>query len=264
MGAFIKIKSVGLTKLNNAEYENFMSRLRGLFPPVGLDRPDEISLFSAENVLGITDAQLSAFDSDLALLVDLVNQSRISDETAEMLAVDKQRDDLVVYTTSSVTQQTKSPLPAQKAAAQTVYNVIKPYIGIYKSANQQETAQIQGLLTDLAKPGMSEHVKTLGLTEVLESLRAVNDQYAALTAQRTNNKAASIKENSTVVRRRIDVLYDDMTTIAFVRSVATPTAETATFISRLNSLIDETTALYNQRMAAPKAKKPENDRPDII
>lgn len=81
------------------------------------------------------------------------------------------------------------------------------------------------------------------------------------SARRTNNKAASIKENSTAVRLRMDALYDDMTTMAFVQSVAAPTAETATFINNLNALINETSALYNQRIAAAKAakKKPEED-----
>lgn len=267
MGTIAKIKPVGLTKLNNAEYENFMSRFRGLIPPGESERPDEISLLSANNPLGITDAQRSAFDDDLALLVDLVNQSRISDETAQMLDLDKQRDDLVVFITSSVSQMKKSPLPAQRSAAQTVYNIIKPYVGIYRSPNQQETAQIEGLLVDLAKSGIPELIKTLGLTDVIAALREANTGYASLTAQRTNNKAViSIKDKSLAVRMRMDALYDDMATMAFVQSVANPSTEATLFINRLNALIDETSALYNQRIAAAKAaKKPdESDKPDMM
>lgn len=115
------------------------------------ESPDEISLDN--NPLGITDAQKAAFEKELPLMTDLVNQSHISDETAQLLDLDKQRDDLVVYLTTSVSQMRKSPIEAQRTAAQTVYNIIKPYIGIYKSANQQETAQIQGLLLDLDKEG---------------------------------------------------------------------------------------------------------------
>lgn len=266
MGTINKIKPIGLTKMNNAEYANFMTRFRGLIPKGGSGDEggdDILSRAAGSNPLGITAEQLSAFDSDNALLVDLVNQSRISDETAQMLDVDQQRDDLVVYTTSTATQMAKSPIAAQRAAAETVRNILKPYIGIYKSANQQETAQIDGMLADLAKPGISELVQTLGLTEVIAALREVNTLYTTLTAQRTNNKAASIKENSAVVRLRMDALYDDMTTMAFVQSVATPTAETAAFVNNLNALINETSALYNQRIAAAKAakKKPEGNIP---
>ena len=216
MGTYTKIKPAGLTKLNNAEYTNFMNAFYRLAFAAGggggdSESPDEISLDN------------------------------------------KQRDDLVVYLTTSVSQMRKSPIEAQRTAAQTVYNIIKPYIGIYKSANQQETAQIQGLLLDLDKEGVPALIQTLGLKEILDSLRAANDEYAKLTAQRTGNRAASIKEASAVVRLRMDDLYDDMTTIAFVQSVAAPTAETARFVNELNALIDETTALYNQRVGAAKA-----------
>lgn len=97
-------------------------------------------------------------------------------------------------------------MPAQRSAAQTVYNIIKPYIGIYKSANQQETAQIEGFLADLAKPGIPELIKTLGLTDVITALREANTEYATLTAQRTGNRALVIKENSAAVRLRMDAL----------------------------------------------------------
>lgn len=69
MGTITKIKPIGLTKMNNAEYENFMSRFRGLIPQEDNDRPDIISVLSINNPLGITDEQLSAFDADQALLV---------------------------------------------------------------------------------------------------------------------------------------------------------------------------------------------------
>ncbi len=258
MGTINKIKSIGLTKMNNAEYENFMTRFRSLISEASFSDgggEDIHSRAAGSNPLGITAEQLSAFDADNAMLVDLVNQSRISDETAQMLDLDSQRDDLVVYITSTATQMAKSPIVAQRTAAETVRNMLKPYIGIYKSANQQETAQIDGMLVDLAKPGIADLVQTLGLTEVVAALREANTEYATLTAQRTNNKAASIKENSAAVRLRMDALYDDMTTMAFVQSIASPTAETATFVNNLNALIDETSALYNQRIAAAKAAK---------
>lgn len=259
----MKIKPAGLTKLNNAEYTNFMNAFHRLaFAAGGSDSesPDEISLL-ANAPLGITDAQKAAFEKELALMTDLVNQSRVSDETALLLDLDKRRDDLVVYLTTSVSQMRKSPIEAQRTAAQTVYNIIKPYIGIYKSANQQETAQIQGLLLDLDKEGVPALIQTLGLKEIQDSLRAANDEYAKLTAQRTGNRAASIKEASAAVRLRMDDLYDDMTTIAFVQSVAAPTAETARFVSQLNALIDETTALYNQRVGVAKAAAKRKEKP---
>ena len=273
MGTITKIKSVSLTKMNNAEYVNFMKRFRDLIKEKtsgGDDRPEIESLSDVNNSLGITDRQLADFDTDLALLADLVNESRISDETALLLGLDKKRDDLVVYFTSSVSQMTKSPVEAQQAAAQLIYNRIKSYIGIYSLPNQQETQQIEGLLLDMAKEENASQITVLGLKPVLDELQETNKQYAELTSQRTNNKALSVKENSTAVRKRMDILYDDMITMAFVQSVAAPTAETAAFVANINALIAETSALYNQRVAVSKAGNKgkdnhpgEDDRPVI-
>lgn len=265
----IKIKSLGLTKLNNAEYINFMNRFRSLIPSESEnERPEEVRLqlkSSTPSTLGITDEQLADFDANCALMTDLVNQSHTSDETVRLLDLDKQRDDLVVYCTTSITQMKKSPITAQKNAATSLYNTIKPYIGIYKSANQQETQQIFGLLADLDTAGNKEKVSTLGLTPVVDELRTVNQQYAACTNQRTLEHAASLKENSATVRSRLDRGYDELTTMAFVQSIAQPTEDTETFVRNLNVLIDETSALYNQRIAAAKAgKKGENERPEEV
>ena len=83
-----------------------------------------------------------------------------------------------------------------------------------------------------------------------------NQQYAALTEQRTNAQADNPVESAKKIRLRMDEEYDEMTTYAFAQSVVKPTATTATFINRLNTLIDETNALYNQRIAqAPPRKR---------
>ena len=45
---------------------------------------------------------------------DIVAQSRISDLTAELADLDKQRDDLVVYLFSSLRSKKTSPVAAEK------------------------------------------------------------------------------------------------------------------------------------------------------
>ncbi|MFS2809281.1 hypothetical protein AAH029_16150 [Parabacteroides distasonis] len=59
----------------------------------------------------------------------------------------------------------------------------------------------------------------------------------------------------------------EMTTYAFAQSVVKPTATTATSINRLNTLIDETNALYNQRIAQARAaakKQADSESPSEI
>lgn len=265
MEKITKVNIIYLQRLNNAEYRTFMARYGNLLAGGGGDSesPDEIS-FDPNDPLGIPQELRTAFATDFALLTDAVNQSSASEETAQMSALDKERDDLLIFITSTITQMTKSPLAAQRTAAEKLYLPVKPYIGAAHLANLQETAAIEGLLVDLDKAGMPEVLAAINLTEVVAALKEKNKQYATLTEQRANAKADDPVESAKKIRLRMDEEYDEMTTYAFAQSVVKPTQETAAFINRLNALVDETNALYNQRIAqarAAAAKKQEGDKP---
>mgnify|MGYP003539445066 FL=1 len=265
MEKITKVNIIYLQRLNNAEYRTFMARYGNLLAGGGGDSesPDEIS-FDPNDPLGIPQELRTAFATDFALLTDAVNQSSASEETAQMSALDKERDDLLIFITSTITQMTKSPLAAQRTAAEKLYLPVKPYIGAARLANLPETAAIEGLLGDLDKDGMPEALAAINLTEVVAALKEKNKQYATLTEQRANAKADDPVESAKKIRLRMDEEYDEMSTYAFAQSVVKPTQETAAFISRLNALVDETNALYNQRIAqarAAAAKKQEGDKP---
>ena len=265
MEKITKVNIIYLQRLNNAEYRTFMARYGNLLAGGGSDSesPDEIS-FDPNDPLGIPQELRTAFATDFALLTDAVNQSSASEETAQMSALDKERDDLLIFITSTITQMTKSPLAAQRTAAEKLYLPVKPYIGAARLANLQETAAIEGLLVDLDKAGMPEALAAINLTEVVAALKEKNKQYATLTEQRANAKADDPVESAKKIRLRMDEEYDEMSTYAFAQSVVKPTQETAAFINRLNALVDETNALYNQRIAqarAAAAKKQEGDKP---
>lgn len=265
MEKITKVNIIYLQRLNNAEYRTFMARYGNLLAGGGGDSesPDEIS-FDPNDPLGIPQELRTAFAIDFALLTDAVNQSSASEETAQMSALDKERDDLLIFITSTITQMTKSPLAAQRTAAEKLYLPVKPYIGAARLANLQETAAIEGLLVDLDKAGMPEALAAINLTEVVAALKEKNKQYATLTEQRANAKADDPVESAKKIRLRMDEEYDEMSTYAFAQSVVKPTQETAAFINRLNALVDETNALYNQRIAqarAAAAKKQEGDKP---
>ena len=265
MEKITKVNIIYLQRLNNAEYRTFMARYGNLLAGGGGDSesPDEIS-FDPNDPLGIPQELRTAFATDFALLTDAVNQSSASEETAQMSALDKERDDLLIFITSTITQMTKSPLAAQRTAAEKLYLPVKPYIGAARLANLQETAAIEGLLVDLDKAGMPEALAAINLPEVVAALKEKNKQYATLTEQRANAKADDPVESAKKIRLRMDEEYDEMSTYAFAQSVVKPTQETAAFISRLNALVDETNALYNQRIAqarAAAAKKQEGDKP---
>ena len=98
MEKITKVKDINITKLNNAEYRTFMARYGNLLAGGGGDSesPDEIS-FDPNDPLGIPQELRTAFAADFALLTDAVNQSSASEETAQMSTLDKERDDLLIF-----------------------------------------------------------------------------------------------------------------------------------------------------------------------
>ena len=256
MAKITKVKSAYLERLNNAEYRTFMARYGNLLAGGGSDSesPDEIS-FDPNDPLGIPQEVRTAFAADFALLTDAVNQSSASEETAQMSTLDKERDDLLIFITSTITQMTKSPLAAQRTAAEKLYLPVKPYIGAARLANLQETAAIEGLLVDLDKDGMPEALAALTLTEVVASLKEKNQQYAALTEQRTNAQADNPIESAKKIRLRMDDEYDEMTTYAFAQSVVKPTATTASTPSSTRPTPSTTNASHKRGPPPPRSKR---------
>ena len=265
MEKITKVNIIYLQRLNNAEYRTFMARYGNLLAGGGGDSesPDEIS-FDPNDPLGIPQELRTAFAADFALLTDAVNQSSASEETAQMSTLDKERDDLLIFITSTITQMTKSPLAAQRTAAEKLYLPVKPYIGAARLAHPSLVEVYQHARDGGPLPQLGEALAAINLTEVVAALKEKNKQYATLTEQRANAKADDPVESAKKIRLRMDEEYDEMSTYAFAQSVVKPTQETAAFISRLNALVDETNALYNQRIAqarAAAAKKQEGDKP---
>ena len=238
-----KINAISLKKLNNAEYAYFAQQVSNL-----------IHEGTAEK-LHVSAATLTAFDTTLKLLTDIVAQSRISDETADIVAVDKEADDLITYILSAIRSAKQSPVAAQKAAATTLYNATKPYAGIQQMAQRQEVQQARGLLTDLAKSDLKAHVQTLALQPAVDQLKTTVDRYASLLESRSASQLAANLGAAKPVREKMNDEYDEMTTVAFAFSIAAPATELTTFITKLNKLIDDTNTAYNQSRAQMKVTK---------
>ena len=236
MKTIVTIQEINLHVLNVSEYNNFMTRVRTLIDNAGLDK------------LGIEQADYDEFLADLGIIEQLVKQSRASEITAQLEELDTQRDSLLTYIFDTVNNATRLPIEAMKRAATSLQMVIKPYAGIQRTAMQQETAQINGLLLDLAG-NMAANVTTLGLDDMVAQLKQANDSYAALTDERTQAGATNKLENSKTVRARMDNAYTTLCHIAFANSVVNPSEQTAAFVRDLNATIGEVKTRYNQRRA---------------
>lgn len=276
MGTYKKILTINLARFSNAEYLAYLNGTVAIFPagkpkewdeddrPVIESLIDEDILADGSPAIGLSPEFVQKLEKDLLLLADVVNESRISQETEEAALHETNRDNLVIYITTRISRAGTLPLEAERDAGKSLYKVIKPYIGIARLPVAQESAAIQGLLIDLRKEENKEYVTTLGLDAYLAELEKENNAYIALTSARTQSRAANKKESGTEIRKRLDEQYDDMVMLAQSFSVVKPSAKATTFINNLNQLIAETVTAYNQRGKAPRKKGDGSDDRPLI
>lgn len=240
MRTVVLLSSIALGKLNASEYLNLMTRLQTL-----------IETATAE-ALGLTNEEFEEFKDLVAKLQNRVNYTSASALTVQLDGIDKQRDSLLTFLFSTIQNGVKLPIEAQRMAAEALELIIRPYANIQRLPGQQETVQVNGLLIDLAAESAAAHVTTLNLTAVVDELKKQNDQYAALTQQRTLESDANATENIAELRARMDPMYVAVTTIAHAESVANPTEATAEFVRALNATVAEVDHLYNLRVGHVK------------
>ena len=252
MGTIIKIKELGLQQLNNAEFTEFMNRFRKLIPVQASEeeeRPGGLSVLTESGIgyLGVTSEMLAAFDADMQALTDSVSRQRTDDRTKQKSLYEVSRGSCVTLYFTSLQTAMKSPIAATAEAGNILWTRTKDYRGIQRLPQQQETAQIRGLLFDLAKEENQTHVTTLHLEGLLEQMRETNEEFARLSEESLTERAADTTEQTLIVRDRLAVQYDDISTTIFAFSVAEKNADALTFVSNLNALVDETRTAYKRR-----------------
>lgn len=237
MGSYLKIDPIRLGKFNNAEYTNFMNRTLNQALATGVEK------------IGASETLIEGFTANVNKMTDIVAQSRASVETAQIAETDKKADELIVYLMATFRTNLTSPIQAMRTAAETLYLKTKPYVGCQTLPQGQQIQKMRGLLSDISTAEMSVHITTLGLTAVVEELNTITTQYSALIEQRTASQLANKLDAGKTVRLELDEQYDDLVTIAFVTSVATPSREATDFVVYMNKLIADTETAYNQRVA---------------
>lgn len=263
MGSYTKINHFRFYILNNAEYLSFMNTVLNLLPSPPADVPEELSVDEsiAKNgspAIGLSKEFVNMMNQDLEDLMDIVKESRIAQETEEIQLHKANWDKLVIYITTRITKSKSLPLEVERDAGKYLYNIIKPYIGLTRLPAGQGSAQVQGLLVDLRKEENMPYVTTLGLEAYLDELESENNAYMDVMNLRTKNRAANKKENSAILRARIDSYYEDLVLLAQSYNIVQPTTESQTFVRDLNQLINETMIAYNQRGKRKRTSRSES------
>ena len=244
MGSYQKADGITLSQLNNTEYTNFMNRVLALLTA------GSISKLTVTNIV-------NSIKPRLAQMEDLVNRSMANAETKDLLKLDAERDSYVSYLLATVRAAKNSPLAAQRDAYNTLEITVRPYTGLARMRNMEETAAITGLLLDFRKEAVKAAVTALNLDAILTALETANKNYSALTDARSATRTAESTADSKTVRAQLDSLYDDLVMHVTAVNILTPSiTEASAFLTALNQVITETKAAYDRRKGITAPSKP--------
>lgn len=256
MSDIITIKTIGLDKLNNYEYNYFSEQFLVL-----------INAATAEK-LHVSSTLVESYSTNVNKMRDIAVQSRTADETALIADVSKEAKSLVIYFFNVLRSEKQSPIAANKTAATGAYNALKPYSGLYNLPQRQQVQALRGLATDMRKPAIADYLTTLGQSEMADSLSDVAERYAALLEQRSANMAINNLGSAQPLREVMNDQYKYITTVAFAYSVSMPSEELSTFVTSVNRLIDDMNKSYNLRTGKNQEKDdeghiiPDPEQPD--
>lgn len=229
-----RVESLSLKKLNNAEYAYFMDRVAQL-----------IAVAGNQNI-GLSDEDSTAFSALITEITATMNTSKASDQTAILHELDTQRDNTLSSLIGTIRSACKSPIESKSAAATALYAIIKPFLGIQGLPLSQQSVQIKSMTEHLSSDTATMHMQTLSLTEELDLLVQLNNDYITHSDTRTESKTTA---SCAPLREKCDSYYGVLTVKAVSVAIALATAEAISFIESLNKHIEDTKTAYNKRLA---------------
>lgn len=190
-----KIKNVNLTKGRNAEHYTFNDNV--------------LSVFTEEMAAGVKLGQQRAAYAALFAKEEAIFKYRGKEESTEKVAEqDRVRDSIFLHLKQVVEAFKTSPVPEKKAAGEKLSYTIRPYRDANVKAYRENTALIKNLLADLKASDCVGALATLGLADVVELLGKANEEFVALSAERTDTRLVrDSTETMSEIRPQVDAAY---------------------------------------------------------
>lgn len=243
MEKIIEIKSINLNKLSIGEYAQFIG--------------DVIKLASKSTLeqIGIKEELFASLQKNSELLTEVIGQNYASQETKQLLNIDKERSKLAVFLLSSFRLERNNIDENRKESATILYEATKNYIGVQTFPVRSKTQFINSMVNDLNKPNNKDLLSVLGLTKTLNVLDEKNQAYQQLSQGRAENQLANPLVSFQQIKKETNSLYKDLTRYAFAYNLLHQSSESLNFVNLLNKLIDNTINANKQRLSQSVANK---------
>ena len=207
-------------------------------------------------------ADIAAWQADIEQEKDVARAIMASSETALMTKKDAERDRIVTSLFQEIRQASKSPIADRAQAGARLKLVADAYKGLQWEADAEETAHIEGLLYDLAKPMNDADLTALGLNTLVDLLTAANKDFNALRTQRSDTKALDKLPAGKLIRKKNDTtmnaLFRHIEAAYIVAANDADRTLIGDLIDKINHAVKETKTTHNESMA--QKKKDDKDK----
>ena len=176
MARTIEIKKIGTDKLDNSLHVRYHSELYGIVHRFDLTK------------IGLPNELMNEWDGDLKVEGNINKEALMNVNTELMDKKDVERDNLLTFIFSLIRDYRLSPEASEVEAAKMLYTLIRAYDRIQQKSNDRESADIDGLVTDLRSEKYASHVTTLRLTNAVNKLETVNKEFDAYASKRTQDR----------------------------------------------------------------------------
>lgn len=226
--------------------------------------------FAAEYKLTeLRDSYASLFDKEDSIYL----QNKAFADTKELSDKDAVRDRFFRLVKLTIQSKQLSLIPAEVAAGDKLAFAMKPYSTAASKPDAENTAMVSDFVKKLQSDEYSSYVQTLGLTEVVASLKTANDEFAELYSRRADEKRVrTVTETLLQIRPQVDdaarKLFEAINAIYMVSEMiekdAAKTAAIGAVIDAINAEIVQFSETLSRRGIGSKAKvNPDDDRPVI-
>lgn len=249
-----QIKSISLTRLLVASHNEFHLSAYKLMNA------------ATAKVLHI-ETELPLYKAAIDLEMQIINYNQYLSNTQLLRELDAERSSLLSRLYTQIDMAARSPIDAEKTAGAALKIIISPYRGIANNEYTKETAQIRGLLRDLATQEALEYLGALSANTVVSMLRQANNSFAAAMEERITVEAARPQRQINISRYQhqkvVNRLYREIIYIINSFAIAIPTDEIDTFIDLMNALIDQyKRVIASQRPGGTGNEKGGGNKPD--
>ena len=178
--------------------------------------------------------EINAWEAATQAFDQAYRKASTSAQTKSLQTLDSERDSYYNGFTGTVSNAVKSPVQAQREAAQQLLEPIKRY-GVNTSGEyQQQTMRLSQICQDLLE-NFSTQLAALGLTAWVEALQAKNLEFQQAMTARTNDQAGYVKSELTVLRNNLIAAYRNFVKLANVVFIYEGDTAYATTIDQMNA-----------------------------